>query len=169
MSSSLWSHSGEEGGSDQVSESRVKRRRQWQRDGDDDSGRGGRWGRQQRGAGCWQQRQAVGRRGRRGDGDAVAWLCRGIGGLGSGREKKMEEATVSHKHDSSRGGCHQGAEHPRQPSVASSTLVELTTRLDFFKERRSQLMEQLHSLDLSHGASSQSLAYKSSPPWNDPR
>ncbi|RWV82188.1 hypothetical protein GW17_00056332 [Ensete ventricosum] len=94
MSSSLWSHSGEEGGSDQVSESRVKRRRQWQRDGDDDSGRGGRWGRQQRGAGCWQQRQAVGRRGRRGDGDAVAWLCRGIGGLGSGREKKMEEATM---------------------------------------------------------------------------
>ncbi|RRT32166.1 hypothetical protein GW17_00056331 [Ensete ventricosum] len=63
----------------------------------------------------------------------------------------------------------EGAEHPRQPSVASSTLVELTTRLDFFKERRSQLMEQLHSLDLSHGASSQSLAYKSSPPWNDPR
>ncbi|XP_064954723.1 rho GTPase-activating protein 7-like isoform X4 [Musa acuminata AAA Group] len=63
----------------------------------------------------------------------------------------------------------EGAEHPRQPSVASSTLVELTTRLDFFKERRSQLMEQLHSLDLSHGASSQSLAYKPSPPWNNPR
>ncbi|WOK96040.1 rho GTPase-activating protein 7 isoform X3 [Canna indica] len=61
------------------------------------------------------------------------------------------------------------AEYPRQPPVASSTLVELTTRLDFFKERRSQLMEQLHSLDLSHGASSQGLAYKSSPPWNNPR
>ncbi|XP_064981838.1 rho GTPase-activating protein 7-like [Musa acuminata AAA Group] len=61
----------------------------------------------------------------------------------------------------------EGAEHQRQPLVASSTLVELTTRLDFFKERRSQLMQQLHSLDLSHGASSQGLAYKSSPPWNN--
>nr|XP_009386851.1 PREDICTED: rho GTPase-activating protein 7 isoform X2 [Musa acuminata subsp. malaccensis] len=61
----------------------------------------------------------------------------------------------------------EGAEHLRQPLVASSTLVELTTRLDFFKERRSQLMQQLHSLDLSHGASSQGLAYKSSPPWNN--
>ncbi|KAL0435326.1 UNVERIFIED_CONTAM: Rho GTPase-activating protein 7 [Sesamum radiatum] len=34
-------------------------------------------------------------------------------------------------------------EYPRHPTAASSTLVELTTRLDFFKERRSQLMEQL--------------------------
>ncbi|MFX7540978.1 hypothetical protein ABTJ80_21450, partial [Acinetobacter baumannii] len=47
------------------------------------------------------------------------------------------------------------AAYQRQP-VASSALVELTTRLDFFKERRSQLMEQLHNLDLtftpaSHG------------------
>ena len=63
----------------------------------------------------------------------------------------------------------QGMEYQWQPSVASSTLVELTTRLDFFKERRSQLMEQLHSLDLSHGAPSHGLAYKSSPPWNSPR
>ncbi|XP_073104976.1 rho GTPase-activating protein 7 isoform X3 [Elaeis guineensis] len=63
----------------------------------------------------------------------------------------------------------EGMEYQWQPSVASSTLVELTTRLDFFKERRSQLMEQLHSLDLSHGAPSHGLAYKSSPPWNSPR
>ncbi|XP_051134515.1 rho GTPase-activating protein 7-like [Andrographis paniculata] len=60
-------------------------------------------------------------------------------------------------------------EHPRHPSsVSSSTLVELTTRLDFFKERRSQLMEQLHNLDLNYGSSSpQDFVYKmSSPPWN---
>ncbi|KAK4278864.1 hypothetical protein QN277_016646 [Acacia crassicarpa] len=43
------------------------------------------------------------------------------------------------------------SEHGRHPSVASSTLVELTTRFDFFKERRSQLMEQLHNLDLNYG------------------
>ncbi|XP_050237083.1 rho GTPase-activating protein 7 isoform X2 [Mercurialis annua] len=58
--------------------------------------------------------------------------------------------------------------HP--PSAASSALVELTTRLDFFKERRSQLMEQLHNLDLNYGtttASSQDFIYRpSSPPWN---
>ncbi|XP_020085776.1 rho GTPase-activating protein 7-like isoform X1 [Ananas comosus] len=64
----------------------------------------------------------------------------------------------------------EGIGYPRQPLVASSTLVELTTRLDFFKERRSQLIEQLHSLDLSHGAvPSQGFVYKSSPPWNSPR
>ncbi|XP_052189168.1 rho GTPase-activating protein 7 [Diospyros lotus] len=60
-------------------------------------------------------------------------------------------------------------EYPRHPSsVASSALVELTTRLDFFKERRSQLMEQLHNLDLNYGTtSSQDFTYKpSSPPWN---
>ncbi|XP_042457273.1 rho GTPase-activating protein 7-like isoform X1 [Zingiber officinale] len=57
------------------------------------------------------------------------------------------------------------AEYPRQLAGASSTLAELTTRLDFFKERRSQLMEQLHSLDLSHGAPSQGIPHKSSP-WN---
>ncbi|KAL9233589.1 hypothetical protein vseg_008566 [Gypsophila vaccaria] len=57
---------------------------------------------------------------------------------------------------------------PRQPSVASSTLVELTTRLDFFKERRSQLMEQLHNLDLNYGVStSQDYLYRpSSPSWS---
>lgn len=57
---------------------------------------------------------------------------------------------------------------PRHPTAASSTLVELTTRLDFFKERRSQLMEQLHSLDLNYGAApSQDFAYRpSSPPWS---
>lgn len=53
----------------------------------------------------------------------------------------------------------------RHPSAASSALVELTTRLDFFKERRSQLMEQLHNLDSSYGASSQGLVFKASPPW----
>ncbi|KAK9154647.1 hypothetical protein Sjap_002127 [Stephania japonica] len=59
-------------------------------------------------------------------------------------------------------------EHQRQPVAASSTLVELTTRLDFFKERRSQLMEQLHNLDLNYGsASSQGMVYNpSSPPWS---
>ncbi|KAG9458133.1 hypothetical protein H6P81_002641 [Aristolochia fimbriata] len=54
----------------------------------------------------------------------------------------------------------------RYPPVASSALVELTTRLDFFKERRSQLIEQLHNLDPSYGtSSSQSILYKASPPW----
>ncbi|PIA53778.1 hypothetical protein AQUCO_00900392v1 [Aquilegia coerulea] len=58
--------------------------------------------------------------------------------------------------------------YQRHPSATSSALVELTTRLDFFKERRNQLMEQLHSLDLNSGlASSHGFAYKpSSPPWN---
>ncbi|CAF2340701.1 unnamed protein product [Brassica napus] len=65
------------------------------------------------------------------------------------------------------------AEYPRpnHPSAAASAaLVELTTRLDFFKERRSQLMEQLHSLDLNYGGSSSSsqdfIHRPSSPPWN---
>ncbi|KAL2510909.1 Rho GTPase-activating protein 7 [Abeliophyllum distichum] len=58
-------------------------------------------------------------------------------------------------------------DYPRHPSAASSTLVELTTRLDFFKERRSQLMEQLHSLDQNYATKSQDFLYKpSSPPWN---
>ncbi|KAK3000136.1 LOW QUALITY PROTEIN: hypothetical protein RJ639_022992 [Escallonia herrerae] len=59
-------------------------------------------------------------------------------------------------------------DYPKHPSTASSTLVELTTRLDFFKERRSQLMEQLHNLDLNNGAaSSLDVMYKSSSPtWN---
>jgi hypothetical protein len=60
----------------------------------------------------------------------------------------------------------QGVEYGRPPS---STLVELTTRLDFFKERRSQLMEQLHSLDLGHGSTSHGFPYKPSSPWNSPR
>uniref|UniRef100_A0ACD5XL06 Uncharacterized protein n=1 Tax=Avena sativa TaxID=4498 RepID=A0ACD5XL06_AVESA len=63
----------------------------------------------------------------------------------------------------------EGVEYGRQPMVASSTLVELTTRLDFFKERRSQLMEQLHSLDLGHGSASQGFPYKPPSPWNSPR
>ncbi|CAN0905397.1 Rho GTPase-activating protein 7 [Linum grandiflorum] len=60
-------------------------------------------------------------------------------------------------------------DYPRHPSAASSALVELTTRLDFFKERRSQLMEQLHNLDLNYGSTtnSQDFVYRpSSPPWN---
>ncbi|KAG8660272.1 hypothetical protein MANES_02G139000v8 [Manihot esculenta] len=59
-------------------------------------------------------------------------------------------------------------DYSRHPSAASSALVELTTRLDFFKERRSQLMEQLHNLDLNYGTtSSQDFIYRpSSPPWN---
>ncbi|ESQ41948.1 hypothetical protein EUTSA_v10012649mg [Eutrema salsugineum] len=61
-------------------------------------------------------------------------------------------------------------EYPRlnHPSAAASAaLVELTTRLDFFKERRSQLMEQLHNLDLNYGSSSQDFIHRpSSPPWN---
>ncbi|PSR86775.1 Rho GTPase-activating protein [Actinidia chinensis var. chinensis] len=62
----------------------------------------------------------------------------------------------------------EALDYARHPSTASSTLVELTTRLDFFKERRSQLMEQLHNLDLNYGTtSSQDFAYKpSSPSWN---
>ncbi|KAL1307719.1 hypothetical protein HN51_049614 [Arachis hypogaea] len=63
----------------------------------------------------------------------------------------------------------EGTEYGRHPSVASSTLVELTTRLDFFKERRSQLMEQLHNLDLNYGSTttSQDFVYKpSSPSWS---
>ncbi|CAL5085208.1 unnamed protein product [Urochloa decumbens] len=63
----------------------------------------------------------------------------------------------------------QGVEYGRPLAVPSSTLVELTTRLDFFKERRSQLMEQLHSLDLGHGSGSHTFPYKPSSPWNSPR
>ncbi|KAK6925493.1 Ternary complex factor MIP1, leucine-zipper [Dillenia turbinata] len=58
-------------------------------------------------------------------------------------------------------------DYAKYPSAASSTLVELTTRLDFFKERRSQLMEQLHNLDLNYGTPSQEFIYKpSSPQWS---
>ncbi|CAN4119813.1 unnamed protein product [Withania somnifera] len=61
----------------------------------------------------------------------------------------------------------EAMDYGRHPSAASSTLVELTTRLDFFKERRSQLMEQLHNVDLNYGSASQDFMYKpSSPPWN---
>ncbi|KAK8943255.1 hypothetical protein KSP39_PZI008974 [Platanthera zijinensis] len=65
----------------------------------------------------------------------------------------------------------EGAEYTRpMETAASSTLIELTTRLDFFKERRSQLLEQLHSLEHSHGISPQGFPYSpSSPPWNSPR
>lgn len=52
------------------------------------------------------------------------------------------------------------------PPATSAALMELTTRLDFFKERRSQLMEQIQNLDLNYGSSSSSLHRSSSPPWN---
>ncbi|KAL2507090.1 Rho GTPase-activating protein 7 [Forsythia ovata] len=60
----------------------------------------------------------------------------------------------------------EGIDYPRHPSAAASTLVELTTRLDFFKERRSQLMEQLHSLDLNYGTSQDFMYKSSSAQWN---
>ncbi|KAL8129381.1 hypothetical protein V2J09_018536 [Rumex salicifolius] len=61
----------------------------------------------------------------------------------------------------------QVMDFPRHPTAASSTLVELTTRLDFFKERRCQLMEQLHSLDINYGAVSQDFMYRpASPSWS---
>ncbi|EOA19967.1 hypothetical protein CARUB_v10000228mg [Capsella rubella] len=56
--------------------------------------------------------------------------------------------------------------HQHPPPAASAALMELTTRLDFFKERRSQLMEQIQNLDLNYGSSSSSLHRPSSPPWN---
>ncbi|KAI7736315.1 hypothetical protein M8C21_020672 [Ambrosia artemisiifolia] len=58
-------------------------------------------------------------------------------------------------------------DYSRNP-LGSSTLVELTARLDYFKERRSQLMEQLHNLDLCYTSSSQDFAYKQQqqPGWN---
>uniref|UniRef100_A0A0D6QZ37 Rho-GAP domain-containing protein n=1 Tax=Araucaria cunninghamii TaxID=56994 RepID=A0A0D6QZ37_ARACU len=59
-------------------------------------------------------------------------------------------------------------EYQRQP-VTSSALVELTTRLDFFKERRSQLMQQLHNLDLTFTPASHGLMYNTSPPWTSPQ
>lgn len=56
----------------------------------------------------------------------------------------------------------------QRPQVPSYALVELSSRLDFFKERRSQLMEQLHNLDLKFtppsSANSQEGTY-SSPQW----
>lgn len=36
---------------------------------------------------------------------------------------------------------------PRHPAAPSPALVELNTRLGYFKERRSQFMEQLQTLD----------------------
>ncbi|PIA60161.1 hypothetical protein AQUCO_00400805v1 [Aquilegia coerulea] len=58
----------------------------------------------------------------------------------------------------------EGLGNQRQTAPSSSTLVELTTRLDFFKERRSQLMEQLHNLDLA--SSPQGMVHSPpSPSW----
>ncbi|KAI3518316.1 hypothetical protein L1887_06909 [Cichorium endivia] len=61
---------------------------------------------------------------------------------------------------------HEAIDHPKQPLATSSTLVELTSRLDFFKERRSQLMEQLHNLDLNYETSTQTYKQPPSPSWN---
>ncbi|KAH7445792.1 hypothetical protein KP509_01G024700 [Ceratopteris richardii] len=56
----------------------------------------------------------------------------------------------------------------QRPQVPSYALAELSSKLDFFKERRSQLMEQLHNLDLKFtppsSANSQDGTY-SSPQW----
>lgn len=60
----------------------------------------------------------------------------------------------------------QETENVRNLSLASSTLVELTTRLDFFKERRSQLMEQLHNLDINNGTPHEFMYKPPSPRWN---
>ena len=38
----------------------------------------------------------------------------------------------------------------KQPSTTCLALVELTTHLDFSKERHSQLMGQLHNIDLNY-------------------
>ncbi|XWS52606.1 hypothetical protein CRYUN_Cryun11dG0085500 [Craigia yunnanensis] len=77
----------------------------------------------------------------------------------------MDELCVVDSASTSRAA--EVIDYPRHTSAASSALVELTTRLDFFKEKRSQLMEQLHNLDLNYGTSSQDFVYKpSSPSWN---
>lgn len=75
--------------------------------------------------------------------------------------------------DSTRAFCtyerKQGNEasgFPRHMSMATSTLLELTTRLDSFKERRSQLMQQLHNLDLNYGTSQDYLHRPSPPSWS---
>ncbi|KAL5720119.1 hypothetical protein ACHQM5_012816 [Ranunculus cassubicifolius] len=46
-----------------------------------------------------------------------------------------------------------------QIHLSSSTLVDLTRRLDFFKERRSELIQQLDNLNLGYASSS-------FPPWS---
>ncbi|KAL6657112.1 hypothetical protein ACP70R_004892 [Stipagrostis hirtigluma subsp. patula] len=89
--------------------------------------------------------------------------------LGDSREASTSMPTENGSMSVNIPKSNDGAEYGRPPSVPSSTLVELTTRLDFFKERRSQLMEQLHSLDLGHGSASHGFPYKSSSPWNNPR
>ncbi|CAI9778278.1 unnamed protein product [Fraxinus pennsylvanica] len=72
--------------------------------------------------------------------------------------------------DSAAIPCTSGAaeviDDPRHPSAAASTLFELTTRLDFFKERRSQLMEQLQSLDLNYETPQDNMYKSSSLDWN---
>ncbi|GMI92328.1 hypothetical protein like AT5G19390 [Hibiscus trionum] len=77
----------------------------------------------------------------------------------------MDEVNSASIPSTSRAAEAEVIDYPRHPSTASSALVELTSRLDYFKERRSQLIEQLHNLDLSYG---QDFLRRppSSPPWN---
>ncbi|KAG8388942.1 hypothetical protein BUALT_Bualt02G0177700 [Buddleja alternifolia] len=82
-------------------------------------------------------------------------------------EASMDDAVDTASYLPSTSRATEAMEYPRHLSAASSTLVELTSRLDFFKERRSQLMEQLHSLDLNYGSTqAQDFSYKLSSPWN---
>ncbi|KAE8678866.1 Rho GTPase-activating protein 7 [Hibiscus syriacus] len=87
---------------------------------------------------------------------------------GSANMSMNELGAVSSASIPSTSRAAEVTDYQRHSSTASSALVELTTHLDFFKERRSQLMEQLHNLDLNYGTSSQDFVYKSgpSPPWN---
>ncbi|KAL5720208.1 hypothetical protein ACHQM5_012895 [Ranunculus cassubicifolius] len=52
-----------------------------------------------------------------------------------------------------------GVIEENQIHLSSSTLVDLTRRLDFFKERRSELIQQLDNLNLGYASSS-------FPPWS---
>lgn len=80
----------------------------------------------------------------------------------------MDEFGTVDMPSTSRAAAAEVIDYSRHQSAASSTLVELTTRLEYFKGRRSQLMEQLHNLDLNYAtASSQDFMYKQqSPRWN---
>ncbi|CAM6045781.1 unnamed protein product [Sphagnum compactum] len=63
----------------------------------------------------------------------------------------LDDANADHKGASTSDASEARVPPSQQQSTPtpSSALVELTTRLDFFKERRSQLMNQLNSLDPS--------------------
>uniref|UniRef100_A0A7I4EN77 Rho-GAP domain-containing protein n=2 Tax=Physcomitrium patens TaxID=3218 RepID=A0A7I4EN77_PHYPA len=63
--------------------------------------------------------------------------------------ESLEHSGGKRLHADIESGSSRVSAPPRQSATASAALVELTTRLDFFKERRSQLMDQLNSLDPS--------------------